>query len=279
MKGKPQHAQRSQSGSAGLQDRNAAAENRNAEPQLGKNKPAKPGLGVPVENPAKPGLGVPVENPAKPGLGAPGKNPAKTRLGKPWYSRGYLPHLDSTAVLQFVTFRLADALPQEMLHRLEVEITQLPIDRQAIQRRKRIEQWLDAGMGCCALCHPRLAAVMQETLLKFDGQRYRLLVWCIMPNHVHVLIRPMEKLSRTIQSWKSYTGRWAMAHKAELGLGAVGKRFWMREYWDRFIRDERHFHSVVTYIHENPVKAGLCNRAEDWTWSSARVRGGIKPGN
>ncbi|MEO6994076.1 MAG: transposase [Lacunisphaera sp.] len=110
---------------------------------------------------------------------------------------------------------------------------------------------------------------MQETLLKFDGARYRLIAWCVMPNHIHVLIDPKESLGRIVQSWKSYTGRWILTHNAELGLGVPGKECWMREYWDRYIRDENHLRQVIHYLHENPVKAGLCRTAADWPWSSA----------
>ncbi len=46
-------------------------------------------------------------------------------------------------------------------------------------------------------------------------------------------------------------------------------RVWHREYWDRYIRDERHFHAVVNYIHRNPVKARLVHDAQEWSWSSA----------
>ena len=137
-----------------------------------------------------------------------------------------------------------------------------------------LDKYLDAGAGCCALRHPQVARIMQDTLLKFDGEKYRLLAWCIMPNHVHVLIDPLMELARIVQSWKSYTGRWALAHNAELGLGVPGGAFWMREYWDRYIRNEKHFHAVVEYIHTNPVKAYLCGVPEAWCWSSA---GNAKP--
>ena len=209
------------------------------------------------------------------GLGAP-------RLGVPkgWYSRGYLPHLDVPGTLQFITFRLADSLPQTVLKQLEQELVQTPISMRERERRKKIEQWLDAGLGCCALAHPRMAEVMQQTLQIFDGERYRLIAWCIMPNHVHVLIEPAISLPNILQSWKSFTGRWAILHNAELGLGvpspsATGttkNQFWMREYWDRYIRDEQHFRSTIDYIHNNPVKAGLCEEVHDWSWSSAGHR-------
>ena len=150
----------------------------------------------------------------------------------------------------------------------------MPDSAQSTERRRRIEQWMDAGMGCCALRHPQVAALVQETLQKFDSERYRLIAWCIMPNHVHVLIEPLVSLPKIVQSWKSFTGRWALSHNAELELGvpAPGHAFWMRDYWDRYIRDERHLQAVIDYIHENPVTAGLCPSAPDWPWSSARLQ-------
>jgi REP element-mobilizing transposase RayT len=211
-------------------------------------------------------LGVAKLGVAKLGLGVPAwrlGDPVKT---KGWYSRGYLPHFDALGALQFITFRLADSLPQEVLDRIEKELEQMPMTERELARYKKIERWLDSSLGCCAL---RQALLTQETLQHADGKSYRLIEWCIMPNHVHVLIEQKISLPKILQSWKSYTGRWAMAHNAELGLGVPPGHFWMREYWDRFIRDEDHFNRVVNYIRENPVKAGLCDKASDWPWSSA----------
>lgn len=203
-------------------------------------------------------------------------NPKQSRsFPKGWYSRGYLPHLDMPGTLQSITFRLADSMPQSVLKQLEQELKFIPISVREAERRKKIDQWLDAGLGCCALQHSCVAEVMQQTLLIADGERYRLLVWCVMPNHVHVLIEPLISLSLIVQSWKSFTAKWAISHNVELGLGlpkpvgSTKNQFWMREYWDRYIRDEKHFHAVVDYIHNNPVKAGLCQEASAWPWSSA----------
>jgi putative transposase len=192
-----------------------------------------------------------------------------------WRSRGYLPHRDEPGLTQAITFRLADSLPRERLQALEEELaTMSPEDRET-ERRKRIEAWLDSGIGCQALRHSALANVVEEGLLRADGQRYRLIAWCIMPNHVHVLIEPTTDLATIVRSWKSYSGRWALARNAELELGVPGRSLWMREYWDRYMRDERHLRQTVEYIHANPVKAGLCSRADGWRWSSAwRLRSG-----
>ena len=191
-----------------------------------------------------------------------------------WYSRGYLPHCDTPHLIQSITFRLADSLPQSKLAELEEELTHLSEQRREPERRKRIESWLDAGMGCCALAHPDVARYVQNSLLHFHGERYQVHAWCIMPNHVHVLIEPLTDLASIVQGWKSYTARWILRKNEALRLNIPrSDRLWMREYWDRYIRDAGHYQNVVEYIHQNPVKAGLCDAPETWPWSSA------SPGN
>jgi putative transposase len=196
-----------------------------------------------------------------------------------WHSRGYMPHFDSPHVVQHVTFRLADSLPTGVLARLEEELRTVPPERQDAERRRQIEAWIDAGYGCCLLQEPTAGCLVQDALLFFDGARYRLLAWVVMPNHVHVLFQPLEgwAMARIVASWKSFTGRrLAPLLPTSLRANAV-HRVWHREYWDRFIRDERHFYAARKYIHNNPVQAGLVQRPEEWEWSSARLKAG-EPG-
>ena len=115
-------------------------------------------------------------------MAKPGSAEHQLRTDIEWRSRGYLPHRDCVGLLQSITFRLADSLPQEKLRELENELkreieAELGLRAPGVdaEKRKRIDAWLDAGTGCCALRHPRMAAVMQETLLKSDEEKYRLL--------------------------------------------------------------------------------------------------------
>ena len=194
---------------------------------------------------------------------------------KGWYTRGYLPHYDTPYRLQFITYRLADSLPKKLLDSLEVELLHLPEDQRDPHRKKRIEEWLDSGIGCCALAHPAVASYVQNAWFHFHGERYRLHAWCIMPNHVHVLIEPLTNLATIVHGWKSFTARWALRNNTKLRLRIPSSNlFWMRDYWDRFIRDANHYGRVVQYIHENPVSAGLCSSADQWLWSSAGTVGG-----
>jgi len=174
-------------------------------------------------------------------------------------------------VVQHVTFHLADSLPAKALARLEEELRSAPVEQQNPARRRRIERWLDAGRGSCILREPVAAQLVQDSLLCFDSERYRLLAWVVMPNHVHTLFQPLHgwTMARTAASWKSFTGRRLSALSGAPGTAASPNRIWHREYWDRFIRDSRHFYYAKRYIHNNPVKAGLVRRPEDWPWSSA----------
>ena len=185
-----------------------------------------------------------------------------------WYYRGYLPHFDAGEIWQNVTLRLADSFPTERLQRWQWELRLLPKARADEELHRRIEDFLDQGHGACYLRRPDVAAIVENSLLFFEGQRYRLDAWVVMPNHVHVLFLPLASWSLTsiVHSWKSYA-----AKKANRILGRRG-RFWQEDYRDRYIRDDGHFLAARAYIEENPVKAGLCRRAEDWPFGSARLR-------
>lgn len=179
-----------------------------------------------------------------------------------WHSRGYLPHFDGGEVTQFITIRLADSLPQELLDRWRNE------SGTDAAFRRRVERYLDAGYGECWMADSRIAAEVEKSLQYLEGIKYRLIAWVVMPNHAHFLITPLSDihLPDVLHSLKSYT-----AHEANKILGRHGQ-FWQHESFDRYIRNERHFRSVLKYIENNPVKARLCAYAKDWLFGSARLR-------
>jgi len=196
--------------------------------------------------------------------------PAASPGGSPpgWYSRGYLPHFDGGPIAQTVTFRLCDSLPQSLLEGWREGLAHRPKKEAEVERRKRIEAYLDRGEGSSWMNDARIAGKVQEALLFFDGQRYCLQAWVVMPNHVHALLTPGEgrELGQILHSWKSFT-----SNECNKLLRRTGE-FWQKESFDRYVRDERHYDNAVVYIENNPVKAGLCKKPEDWPWSSARLR-------
>ncbi|MGI8906199.1 MAG: transposase [Candidatus Sumerlaeaceae bacterium] len=189
--------------------------------------------------------------------------------GRGWYTRGYLPHFDSPEKIQSVTFRLYDAVPQQLLDCWKQELGWksglAQTDDRQVELRRRLDKYEDAGYGQCWLRLESVAALVQNSLLFFDLQRYHLLGWTIMPNHVHVAIDPIagHLLEDIVHSWKSYS-----ALHANRILQGKGK-FWFREYYDRYIRDGTHLASILAYIDNNPVKAGLVSTAAEWRFGSA----------
>jgi Rad3-related DNA helicase/REP element-mobilizing transposase RayT len=192
----------------------------------------------------------------------------------------YLPHWTRDGAVYAVNFRLADSLPR---HVLEAWLR----DRDAIignakqQRRplspeesreldrlhsEHVEKYLDAGHGACLLRQEPVARLVEGALKHFDGVRYRLLAWCVMPNHVHAVIQPNagEDLPKILHSWKSHT-----AHAANKLLGRSGE-FWQPEYYDHLVRDESDLRHAVEYAWSNAEAAGL----GPWPWRG-KCDGGI----
>lgn len=163
-----------------------------------------------------------------------------------------------------MTFRLADSLSQDVLKKIKKMTENDPADP-AKEYRKRIEEYLDRGIGECLLRDPRAARIVEETLLREDGKNIDLIAWVIMPNHAHVMMRPLPGHSFVdiMQTVKSVS-----AHRINKELGRTGS-VWQPDYFDRYIRDAKHYQSALRYIESNPVKAGLCKFAEDWEFGSA----------
>jgi putative transposase len=180
-----------------------------------------------------------------------------------WYSRGYLPHFDQPGQYQFVTFRLHDSIPAAAREKIRASASQ---GSEAFH--EALDTALDSGWGSCWLKREDIATVVEDALLFFDNQRYKLLHWVIMPNHVHALLRsePGFPLGNIMHSWKSFT-----AKAANKILGRTGD-FWQPDYFDRWMRDEAHYQRTAAYIENNPVKAGLVTLPEAWRFSSAYAR-------
>jgi REP element-mobilizing transposase RayT len=193
---------------------------------------------------------------------------------------GRLPHWRQEGATYFVTYRLADSLPDSRLRQLaafrrEWEWRHPPPhsdeDRTELARgvMQRMEVWLDQGLGSCVLREGALAAKVVEAMRHFDADRYELDAYAVMPNHVHLLVRPFDRgayhrrgdfqsppptndtLERILQSWKRYTSR-----QINLALGRAG-RLWQKESFDRIVRDEEHLYRCLQYIGANPSRAGL----------------------
>lgn len=196
-----------------------------------------------------------------------GEAPLKIRQG------AYLPHWTREGAIYSVNFRLGDSLPKSVLEswaferediirtarKLGRELT--PVEEKRLDHlfSEKVDQYLDAGHGKCWMRDDAVAAIVAGALKHFEGDRYHVLAWCVMPNHVHVVFRPLpgHELSGILQSWKSYT-----ANEANKKLDRKGE-FWLAESYDHLIRDDEDLQRQIAYVVNNPVKAGL----KDWKWS------------
>ena len=189
---------------------------------------------------------------------------AELRKGfRGWHQRGFLPHFDAPNVTQIVTFMLADSFPVKRNPELEVMVQEA--DNSA--RRRKIEAWLDRGHGECWLRPSSAAKLVERTLLEGDGTDYRMQAWCVMPNHVHLVVDVRDvPLVQLIRVWKGKSAR----HVNEF-LGRHGQ-LWQEDYFDTLIRDTEHLKRAIRYTEQNPAKARLITNPRAWDWSSARHR-------
>lgn len=182
-----------------------------------------------------------------------------------FYAR-HLPHWRQDGATYFVTFRLGDSLPQAKLRELRIiradwekHHRASPSEHawQALARAtaERVERWLDQGMGACWLKEPSIAKHVISAMHHFDGTRYELGCYVVMPNHVHVLVRPTDcrqhSLEDIVGSWKQYSAR-----RIGASLDTDGD-LWQHESFDRIVRDEEHLYRALQYIGRNPELAGL----------------------
>jgi putative DNA methylase len=217
-------------------------------------------------------------------------------------TRRNLPHWYMPLAMHFVTYRLAGTLPQQVLDELRAEQERLMARQQTGHKRdacatkmlvhKRMfakyDDYLDRQRDIHWLDDPRVAALVRRSLYHWNGKKYGLLAFCVMPNHVHLLVRPFDvgpasesdrealepderpdadsPLSSIMHSLKSYT-----AHAANKLLGRTGQ-FWQHESYDHWVRDEDELERIVAYINANPVKAGLARRPHEFPWCSAHDR-------
>lgn len=210
------------------------------------------------------------------------KDPLQNPLRTGIHTRGYLSHVKREGASYFVTFRLVDSLPQEVLLQFEREKAErlrrlndcarlgkiLNDSEEEIARdfRRKLERYLDRGVGACHLRVPQVAELVAGAMRYFHQKRYLLRDWVVMPNHVHAVVWPMpnELLSDILKSWKQFTSR-----RAKPILGLSESSFWQREFYNHWIRHDDEKARISRYIRNNPAAAGLCAAAEDWQWSSA----------
>lgn len=204
-----------------------------------------------------------------------------------------LPHILPIGACFFVTFRLGDSLPiqvqKDIILKYQQELESLEKEaptnwkEQKVKLKRAIfeeyEQNLDQNpFGACYLKNPQIAQIVVDQIFNFDKEWYKVHAFCIMPNHVHLLLDLSVQVKKSEEAiGKEYVQlhrilkriKGASARYANLTLGRSGT-FWQRESYDHFIRDAAEWQNTVAYILNNPVKAGLVKHWEDWPYSYYR---------
>jgi REP element-mobilizing transposase RayT len=207
------------------------------------------------------------------------------------FYRRHLPHWQPQDAVLFVTFRLKNSLPYEVIEslreeqkRAKVALHNLSVTDRASQNaldvQRYFNQWEDyldqAEFGPRWLSQPEVAGIVKEALHYRDGKVFDLHAYCIMANHVHAVFEPLRKsdwqsdlpgseyhsdLRKIMLSLKRHTAR-----QANLVLGREDA-FWQDESYDCVIRDNDEYIRIVNYVLENPVKAGFVAHWNEWPWT------------
>lgn len=201
------------------------------------------------------------------------------------YYRRNLPHYHPEGFPLFITFRLANSLPENVLielkqqreYELKMLKTNLPSERYnvEIEHFGRYDDWLDrCEVGTRWLEESKIANIVIEKIHSLTGERYQLLTYCIMPNHVRLLIKSFVKehlehrgksakypVTDTLRLLKGSTARYC---NQALGRDGV---FWQHESYDHYVRDEEELDRTIRYILNNPVKAGLVDDWKKWPFT------------
>jgi putative transposase len=210
------------------------------------------------------------------------------------FYRRHLPHWQPQDAVFFVTFRLKNSLPYEIIESLREERERAKVSlntllecerthQNTLDDQRYFERWEEylnrADFGPRWLSQPEIAGIVKEALHYRDGKVFDLYAYCIMSNHVHVVFEPLSRsechsdlqhsnpmpLNKIMQSLKRHTAR-----QANIILGREGA-FWQDESYDRAIRNNEECIRTVNYVLENPVKAGLVSQWEKWPWTYCRT--------
>ena len=206
--------------------------------------------------------------------------------------RRNLPHIHPQDGIFFITFRLYGSIPIYVLKELidirdkQIRIINKKLDTTDYKNEKyKIEKhffaeydnWLDnCKSGPVWLKEKNVAQIVFDKLLDFDENKYNLLSFCIMPNHVHLLIAT-QKFDRNIIRHSGKTASYYVADVLRLIKGNTARfcnkslkrqgKFWHHESYDHFVRDEKELARIIKYILHNPVKAGLVQDYKDWEFN------------
>ncbi|MDR8392502.1 transposase [Aliifodinibius sp. S!AR15-10] len=201
------------------------------------------------------------------------------------YYRRRLPHLQFNEGTYFITFGLAGSLPTHAVDYLRQEKQRIKdspkeeIDKSQKLYFKKYDHLLDSGSSPLWLGKHKVANIVVNKINELDNERYILLCYTIMPNHVHLLFKLTESRAKARGTFDP-ASKYPVTHILKLLKGATAFKcnkllnrsgsFWHHESYDRLVRNHQERDNIVRYILENPVKAGLVSKYDEWNWSYCR---------
>ncbi|MFA6026333.1 MAG: transposase [Ignavibacteriaceae bacterium] len=178
-----------------------------------------------------------------------------------------MPHLYYNGGEYFITYRLADTIPLKQILHLHEQI-KLPNDDPTNKEKKifkKYDELLDKNEnGIKYLLDEKIAGINRDKLQSLDNTVYKLICYCIMPNHIHLVFRLLNETQSVSDVMKLIKG--STSREGNKVLNKTGK-FWQVESFDRLIRDANEMYNIINYVLNNPVKAGLVSKPEDWKYS------------
>lgn len=200
------------------------------------------------------------------------------------FYRRNLPHIQPPGAAFLVNFRLTGSLPIEVVEQLRAEAENLekrllaikdPKEKVSLcdkEQRKLFGKWDDAlhksQTGPFWLKDDQIAQIVADSMLYHDGTWFDVLAYCIMPNHVHLVLIPYESSDNADYSLTKimHNIKRNSANHANKILGRTGA-FWQHESYDHFARNEKELERIIKYVINNPVKAGLVDDWRSWKWT------------
>jgi REP-associated tyrosine transposase len=198
------------------------------------------------------------------------------------FYRTNLPHYQPEGVIFAITFRLAFTLPQSILEKLKNEKLEYNRKSLLLTGNDKINYELEFNRKCFEdfdyfidryqsgrnwLSKSELAGIVYDSLLFLNHKKYILHCFTIMPNHVHLIIKPMKNnesyhaIADILRSLKGFTARQCNKILHQKG------QFWQHGHYDHAIRNDNDYNYQVNYVKNNPVKAGLVKYWDDWDYT------------
>ena len=207
--------------------------------------------------------------------------------------RRNLPHIQPANALFFVTFRLAGSLPVDVVEQLRLEKAEemndirkrLPYmefekEKYILEKRYfcKFDDLLDQQVnGPLWLKDACVARIVTAKIHELDGIRYNLIAYCLMANHVHMLLDSAGFTKILSTNTAGTTRAFPLTDTLRLLKGSTARQcncalerkgqFWHHESYDHFVRDYEECRRIIAYILNNPVKAGLVEHWQQWEFS------------